>query len=55
MDPSADTVFNGGEVHPNVYLDTDENGSVLWIEMLYVSKMTDKPNEVALELLMRRY
>ena len=59
-DPKADamyirltsgTVFDSDEVRPNVFLDTDESGRVLGIEMLDVSKMTDKPNEMALEML----
>ncbi|MDI9335047.1 MAG: DUF2283 domain-containing protein [Cytophagales bacterium] len=48
---SAGTVFDSDEVRPNVFFDTDENGRVLGIEMLDVSKMTDKPNEMALEML----
>ena len=48
---SAGTVFDSDEVRPNVFFDTDESGRVLGIEMLDVSKMTDKPNEMALEML----
>lgn len=48
---SAGTVFDSDEVRPNVFFDTDKNGRVLGIEMLDVSKMTDKPNEMALEML----
>ncbi len=60
FDPKADvtyirlatgTVFDSDEVRPNVFFDLDENGRVLGIEMLDVSKMTDKPNELALEML----
>ncbi len=47
----AGTVFDSDEVRPNVFFDTDESGRVLGIEMLGVSKMTDKPNEMALEML----
>lgn len=59
-DPKADAIYirlSGGtiadsdEVRPNVFLDTDANGRVLGIEMLGVSKLTDKPNEMALEML----
>ena len=48
---SAGTVFESDEVRPNVFLDTDESGRVLGIEMLDVSKLTDKPNELAMEML----
>ncbi len=48
---SVGTVFDSDEIHPNIFLDTDESGRVLGIEMLDVSKMTDKPNEMALEIL----
>ena len=59
-DPKADaiyirlsigTVADSDEVRPNVFLDIDVNGRVLGIEMLEASKLTDKPNELALELL----
>ncbi len=59
-DPKADaiyirlsngTVADSDEVRPNVFLDTDANGRVLGIEMLGVSKLTDKPNEMSLEML----
>ncbi len=48
---SSGTVADSDEVRPNVFLDTDANGRVLGIEMLGVSKLTDKPNELALEML----
>ncbi len=47
----AGSVFDSDEVRPNVFLDTDESGRVLGIEMLDVSKMTDKPHEMAMEML----
>lgn len=39
---SSGTVADSDEVRPNVFLDTDANGRVLGIEMLAVSKLTDK-------------
>lgn len=48
---SSGTIADSDEVRPNVFLDTDANGRVLGIEMLCVSKLTDKPNELALEML----
>ena len=48
---SSGKIADSDEVRPNVFLDTDENGRVLGIEMLGVSKLTDKPNELALEML----
>lgn len=48
---SSGTVADSDEVRPNVFLDTDIKGRVLGIEMLGVSKLTDKPNELALEML----
>ena len=48
---SSGTIADSDEVRPNVFLDTDANGRVLGIEMLGVSKLTDKPNELALEML----
>ena len=48
---ASGTIADSDEVRPNVFLDTDANGRVLGIEMLGVSKLTDKPNEMALELL----
>lgn len=48
---SSGTIADSDEVRPNVFLDTDVNGRVLGIEMLCVSKLTDKPNELALEML----
>jgi uncharacterized protein YuzE len=44
-------VFDSDEVRPNVFLDLDVSGRVLGIEMLDVSKMTDKPHEMAMEML----
>ena len=48
---SSGTVADSDEVRPNVFLDIDVNGRVLGIEMLEANKLTDKPNELALELL----
>jgi uncharacterized protein YuzE len=48
---SAGTVFDSDEVRPNVFFDKDESGRVLGIEMLDVSKLTDKPHEMAMEML----
>jgi uncharacterized protein YuzE len=48
---SSGTIADSEEVRPNVFFDTDANGRVLGIEMLDVSKLTDKPNEMALEML----
>ena len=48
---SGGTVAESDEVRPNVFLDTDINGRVLGIETLGVSKLADKPNELALEML----
>jgi uncharacterized protein YuzE len=59
-DPKADAIYirlssgkivDSDEVWPNVLLDTDADGRVLGMEMLEVSKLTDKPNEMALEML----
>lgn len=48
---SSGQVVDSDEVRPNVFLDTDANGRVLGIEMLDVSQLTDKPNELTLEML----
>ena len=48
---SSGTIADSDEVRPNVFLDTDANGRVLGSELLDVSKLTDKPNEMALEML----
>jgi uncharacterized protein YuzE len=59
-DPKADAIYirlssgkivDSDEVWPDVLLDTDADGRVLGMEMLEVSKLTDKPNEMALEML----
>ena len=47
----AGSVFDSDEARPNVFLDTNESGRVLGIEMLGVSKMTDMPHEMAMEKL----
>ncbi len=58
-DPKADamyirllvgTVAESDEVRPGVVFDFDAAGRVLGIEMLDVSKRTDNPRELALEL-----
>ena len=48
---SIGKIADTDEVRPNVFLDTDAHGRVLGIEMLAVSELTDKPNELALEVL----
>lgn len=47
----AGTVAESDEVRPGVVFDFDAGGRVLGIEMLDVSKRTDNPREMALELL----
>lgn len=47
----AGTVAESDEVRPGVVFDFDAAGRVLGIEMLDVSKRTDNPREMALELL----
>ena len=47
----AAKVAESEEVHPGVVLDFDAQGQVLGIEMLYVSKRTDNPRELAMELI----
>lgn len=58
-DPKADamyirllsgTVAESDEVRPGVVFDFDAAGRVLGIEMLDVSKRTDNPRELAMEL-----
>ncbi len=58
-DPKADamyirllsgTVAESDEVRPGVVFDFDAAGRVLGIEMLDVSKRTDNPREMAVEL-----
>ena len=58
-DPKADamyirllvgTVAESNEVWPGVVFDFDAAGRVLGIEMLDVSKRTDNPRELAMEL-----
>ena len=47
-------LFNAAEseeVRPGVVLDFDAQGQVLGIEMLDVSKRTDKPRELVMELI----
>ncbi len=46
----AGTVAESDEVRPGVVFDFDANGRVLGIEMLDVSKRTDNPRELAMEL-----
>lgn len=45
------TVSESDEVRPGVVLDFDAQGQVLGIEMLDVSKRTDNPRELAMELI----
>lgn len=47
----AGTVAESDEVRPGVVFDFDEAGRVLGIEMLDVSKRTDNPRELAMELI----
>lgn len=58
-DPKADamyirllvgTVAESDEVRPGVVFDFDADGRVLGIEMLDVSKRTDNPRELAMEV-----
>jgi uncharacterized protein YuzE len=44
-------VAESKEVHPGVVLDLDTQGQVLGIELLDVSKRTDNPRELAMELI----
>ena len=44
-------VSESEEVRPGVVLDFDAQGQVLGIEMLDVSKRTDNPRELAMELI----
>jgi uncharacterized protein YuzE len=44
------TVAESDEVRPGVVFDFDAAGRVLGIEMLDVSKRTDNPRELAMEL-----
>lgn len=46
----AGTVAESDEVRPGVVFDFDAAGRVLGIEMLDVSKRTDNPRELAMEL-----
>lgn len=47
----AGSVAESDEVRPGVVLDFDSEGQVLGIEMLDVSKRTDNPRELAMELI----
>ena len=47
----ADSVAESDEVRPGVVLDFDVEGQVLGIEILDVSKRTDNPREIAMELI----
>ena len=47
----AGSVAESDEVRPGVVLDFDTQGQVLGIEMLDVSKRTDNPRELAMELI----
>ncbi len=47
----AGDVAESEEVRPGVVLDFDAQGQVLGIEMLDVSKRTDNPRELAMELI----
>ena len=58
-DPQADALYirmasgkvaETEEVRPGLMLDYDENGKILGIEMLDVSKTADNPRELALEV-----
>lgn len=44
-------VAESKEVHPGVVLELDAQGQVLGIELLDVSKRTDNPRELAMELI----
>jgi len=44
-------VIESEEVRPGVVLDFDAQGQVLGIEMLGLSKLTDNPREMAVELI----
>ena len=46
----AGTVAESDEVRPGVVFDFDSEGRVLGIEMLDVSKRTDNPRELAMEV-----
>ena len=46
----AGTVAESEEIRPGVVFDYDVEGKVLGIEMLDVSKRTDNPRELAIEL-----
>ena len=46
----AGTVAESDEVRPGVVFDLAADGRVLGIEMLDVSKRTDNPHELAMEL-----
>ena len=46
----AGTVAESDEVRPGVVFDFDAAGRVLGIEMLDVSKRTDNPRELAMEV-----
>ena len=48
---SGGKVIESEEVRPGVVLDFDAQGQVLGIEMLDVSKLTDNPREMAMELI----
>ena len=59
-DPQADALYirmasgkvaETEEVRPGLMLDYDENGKILGIEMLDVSKPADNPRELALEVM----
>lgn len=47
----AGSVAESDEVRPGVVLDFDAEGQVLGIEILDVSKRTDNPRELAMELI----
>ena len=47
----AGSVAESDEVRPGVVLDFDVEGQVLGIEILDVSKRTDNPREIAMELI----
>jgi uncharacterized protein YuzE len=46
----AAKVADSKEVHPGVVLDLDTQGQVLGIEMQDVSKRTDNPRELVMQL-----
>jgi uncharacterized protein YuzE len=46
----AGTVTESDEMRPGVVFDFDADGRVLGIEMLDVSKRTDNPRELAMEV-----